>query len=253
VRDAVVNLILNAVDAMPNGGKLTIATRLLVDSEMDRYEIEICDSGIGMDEETLRRCIEPFFTTKGDQGSGLGLAMVFGCMKRHNGEVVIDSQPAAGTCVRLRFELAQLNPNLTLESGSDATTTKVMQQRHVLLIDDDPILLRAVETVLRDAGHSVATAINGASGLATFEEHLNDSPFDVVLTDLGMPGFDGRAVALRVKAMSPTTPVIMITGWGRRMSEDGEVPAHVDRLLSKPPQRAVLLEAIESLTAAASL
>ncbi len=252
VRDAVVNLILNAVDAMPGGGTLRITTGVVLEQDVRRYEIEICDTGTGMDEETLRRCIEPFFTTKGDQGSGLGLAMVFGCMKRHNGEVVIHSQPAEGTCVKLLFDLVHFTPNLALESGTESTTIKSLRQRHVLLIDDDPILLRAVETVLRDSGHSVVTAVNGEYGLAAFEEHLDDSPFDIVLTDLGMPGVDGRAVALRVKAMSPTTPVIMITGWGRRMNEEGEVPAHVDRLLSKPPQRAILLEAIESLTASAS-
>ncbi|MFW2356553.1 response regulator [Hydrogenophaga sp.] len=118
----------------------------------------------------------------------------------------------------------------------------------VLLIDDDPSLLQALGAVLKEAGHEVVAVDNAESGLTAFENSLDSRPFDIVLTDLGMPGLDGRGVALRIKAMSPETPVVMITGWGRRMEEDGEKPPHVDLLLSKPPQRAVLLDTIETLT-----
>ncbi|AOF86553.1 sensory box protein [Hydrogenophaga sp. RAC07] len=248
VRDAVMNLILNAVDAMPSGGQLTVATRVVANGGLDRLEIEVRDTGVGMDEETSRRCIEPFFTTKGDQGSGLGLAMVFGCMKRHGGEVALDSRQGEGTRVRLLFNLSQPDRPLSRGSVGIASDAIRLQGRHILLIDDDQFLLQAVSTVLRETGHEVIAMANGEAGLAVFEEHLDKSPFDIVLTDLGMPGIDGRAVALRIKAMSPATPVIMITGWGRRMSEDGEIPDHVDTLLSKPPQRGELLEAIERLT-----
>lgn len=248
VQDAVVNLLLNAVDAMPAGGRLEVTTRVISDASRSLLEISVSDTGMGMSEETRRRCLEPFYTTKGDQGSGMGLAMVFGCMKRHSGDVVIESEEGSGTQVKLRFEVADLAGLLHDVSRPAAVSPKPRRTVSVLLVDDDPLLLQAIGTVLKEAGHEVVAADNAESGLAAFEHSLDGRPFDIVLTDLGMPGLDGRGVALRIKAMSPETPVVMITGWGRRMEEDGEKPPHVDLLLSKPPQRAVLLDAIETLT-----
>lgn len=249
IRDAVVNLILNAVDAMPGGGRLSLRTRVVSQSGTRRVVIEVSDTGVGMDEQTRLRAIEPFFTTKGDQGSGLGLAMVYGCMRRHEGELLLDSQPGAGTRVALHFPIAQGNPPAAPEPALPERARS--SGKRLLLIDDDPLVLKAISSMLHDTGHEVVTAAGGEHGLAAFEEHLHGQPFDLVLTDLGMPGLDGRQVALRIKAMSPATPVVMLTGWGRRMEEDGDIPAHVDRLLGKPLARKDLLLAIDELTSAA--
>src|SRR3984957_15340235 len=137
LRDALTNLIFNAVDAMPEGGTLTIRTRRVEPSRADesaRIHIEIGDTGIGMDEATQRRCLEPFFTTKGERGSGLGLAMVYGMITRHSAELQLDSTPGRGSPFRLIFSAAGA---LVLESPA-VTTSIEPQPLRILLVDDDP-------------------------------------------------------------------------------------------------------------------
>lgn len=251
VRDALVNLILNAVDALPTGGRVTVSTRRgRGEDGSEQLEVEVADTGMGMDEDTRRRCMEPFFTTKGERGSGLGLAMVFGCVQRHDASMDIDSAPGQGTRVRLRFPVAQ-------ESVTDAASGLLLAEEdgptrvlRVLLIDDDPLLLESVGEVLAQAGHEVIRAEGGAVGLRTFEAAQAAQGFDAVITDLGMPGVDGRQVARRVRELAPGTPVIMLTGWGRRMEEEADMPDGVDLLLSKPPRRHQLLGALQRLSAA---
>ena len=240
IRDALTNLVLNAVDAMPEGGTLSLLTR--EEAQVDgasRVVLEVRDSGIGMDAETQRRCLEPFFTTKGQRGSGLGLAMVYGCMQRHGAEIDVVSAPGEGTTVRLVFP-AHRNP---VPAGAPLDPPAPCRPLKILLVDDDPLLLRSLSETLTADGHSVTCAAGGGEGIASFRAALPAQVFDVVITDLGMPEVDGRAVAAAVKAASPQTPVVMLTGWGRRMQEEGECPPHVDHLLSKPPR----LEALRAV------
>lgn len=251
LRDALVNLLLNAVDAMPQGGRITLRSRLELTAGSHgapQLVVEVEDSGVGMDEDTRRRCIEPFFTTKGERGSGLGMAMVFGCLQRHDATLDIDSQPGAGTRVRMHF------PVLAPQDGSGAAgllsdePAAPRRSLEILLVDDDPLLLEAVGDILTQAGHRVTRAGGGRSGVEQFEAALTQRPFDAVITDLGMPELDGRGVARQVRQLSADTPVIMLTGWGRRMEEDGEIPDGVDLLLSKPPRQRQLLDALDRLT-----
>jgi CheY-like chemotaxis protein len=236
---------------LPGGGRVTVSTRRgRSEDGSEQLEVEVADTGMGMDEDTRRRCMEPFFTTKGERGSGLGLAMVFGCVQRHDAAMDIDSAPGQGTRVRLRFPVAQ-------EAVTDAASGLLLAEDEgpsrvlrVLLIDDDPLLLESVGEVLAQAGHQVTRAEGGAIGLKTFEAALADQGFDAVITDLGMPGVDGRQVARRVRELAPATPVIMLTGWGRRMEEEADMPDGVDLLLSKPPRRHQLLGALQRLSAA---
>lgn len=249
VRDALVNLVLNAIDALPGGGRITVSTRQVrSDDGSEQLEVEVADTGTGMDEDTRRRCMEPFFTTKGERGSGLGLAMVFGCVQRHDASMDIDSAPGQGTRVRLRFPVTQQPADgaAHLLLAEDSATARPLR---VLLIDDDPLLLESVGEVLAQAGHQVTRAEGGAIGLERFEAALSGQGFDAVITDLGMPGVDGRQVARRVRDLSPGTPVIMLTGWGRRMEEDADMPDGVDLLLSKPPRRHQLLGGLQRLSA----
>jgi signal transduction histidine kinase/ActR/RegA family two-component response regulator len=242
IRDALTNLIFNAVDAMPDGGTLTLRTRQASQS----VELEVRDTGAGMDEETRRRCFEPFFSTKGERGTGMGLAMVYGMVQRHDAQIEIDSSPGAGTTVRVQFRAAPA----TATTAAKPTAIRPHRPLQLLVIDDDPLVGQSLLHVLSHEGHAVTTADGGQAGIDAFAAAFKQGrPFDVVMTDLGMPYVDGRAVAAAVKGMSPRTPVLLLTGWGQRLSTEQTVPEHVDRLLSKPPKLAELSAALAQLTA----
>ena len=208
IRDAVVNLIFNAVDAMPEGGTITLQTRALGNGA----SIEVRDTGTGMDEQTRRRCLEPFFSTKGEHGNGLGLAMVYGMLKRHGGEIEIVSEPGRGTTMRLLFSstVALRRQQLLHRAISGAT--------RILLADDDPMLLESLRAALEADGHHVMTADDGQSAIDAFEAaDKAGGPFAVVITDFEMPIVDGRNVSSVVNQIRPGTPVIMLTAWGNRV------------------------------------
>jgi CheY-like chemotaxis protein/anti-sigma regulatory factor (Ser/Thr protein kinase) len=240
IREALINLIFNAVDAMPEGGTLAIRTRVSGSSAGSpdgtgprSAHVEVTDTGLGMDEATRRRCLEPFFTTKGERGTGLGLAMVYGTMQRHSADIEIESVLGQGTTVRLSFAV----PAAVAGTRASAVSYTVPAALRILVVDDDPLLLKSLRDALEAGGHEVVTAAGGQAGIDTFREACGEGKrFAVVITDLGMPYVDGRQVASAVKQASPTTPVIMLTGWGQRMTDESDIPAHVDRVLSKPPK-----------------
>ncbi|MFM9434432.1 signal transduction histidine kinase/ActR/RegA family two-component response regulator [Janthinobacterium sp. CG_23.3] len=241
IREALINLVFNAVDAMPEGGVLTLRTRVATLAGPDgkpapRVCVEVADTGVGMDPDTRRRCLEPFFTTKGERGTGLGLAMVYGVAQRHKAEIEIDSWEGAGSVLRLLFapvRVAEVAP-----AGAPAALAYALPPRlRLLVIDDDPVLLKSLRNILETDGHVVSTAHGGADGVAAFEAaQAGPTPFAAVVTDLGMPYVDGRQVAAAIKRCAPDTPVILLTGWGAQLIEDGDIPAHVDHVLSKPPK-----------------
>jgi PAS domain S-box-containing protein len=238
IREALTNLVINALDAMPNGGALTLRTRpgavaaAGAGGAGGQVQIEVADTGIGMDEETRRRCFEPFFTTKGERGTGLGLAMVYGTVRRHGAEVEIESSPGQGTTMRLTFPAA-------VEGGAEARAEEVQPSRplRLLVVDDDPLLLRSIREVLEADGHQVTCADGGRGGLEALRSARERAePFDAVVTDLGMPYVDGRKVAAAAKEGGAPIPVVMLTGWGQRLTAEDDIPPHVDTLLSKPPK-----------------
>jgi signal transduction histidine kinase/CheY-like chemotaxis protein len=246
IRDALTNLIFNAVDALPQGGGIEVRTRMGSTSTSGGIEpsvlLEVIDNGIGMDEETRRRCIEPFFTTKGDRGGGLGLAMVYGMARRHNAGLDIESMPGKGTTVRLMFRTG------IATSGRHPTPLFAMRSLRVLVVDDDPALLESLRTSLIDEGHKVTTAPGGQAGIDAFRlAHKAGKVFDVVITDLRMPDVDGREVIANVRRLSPGTPIILLTGWGQQMNDSAQQLA-VDRLLGKPPRIRELRAALAELT-----
>jgi signal transduction histidine kinase/ActR/RegA family two-component response regulator len=249
IRDALTNLIFNAVDAMPEGGTLTLRTRVFTHpgpEALSRVCIEVVDTGIGMDESTRRRCLEPFFTTKGERGSGLGLAMVYGMVQRHSAELEIDSEPARGTAFRLVFPAAAADFTDTMYVTA---SRRVVQRLNILLVDDDPVLIKSLEDILTADGHQVTPANSGQVGIDAFGAAIRSgTPYSIVITDLGMPHIDGRRVAASVKALSRTTPVILLTGWGHRLLAENDIPPHVDRVLNKPPRLNDLRAALHELT-----
>jgi signal transduction histidine kinase/ActR/RegA family two-component response regulator len=246
IRDALTNLIFNAVDAMPSGGTLWLRTRSVTDAEGDpRVVIEVTDSGVGMDEPTRRRCLEPFYTTKGERGTGLGLAMVYGMVQRHSAELDIDSIPGRGTTVRMSFpaQTAAVMP-----AGRPLTTPVLTQRLRILLVDDDPLLIKSLQDTLQEDGHLITVTHGGQEGIDTFASALKrGEPFDIVVTDLGMPHVDGRKVAASIRALSASTPIILLTGWGQRMIAANDTPPHVSKVLAKPPRLNELRAALAEL------
>jgi signal transduction histidine kinase/ActR/RegA family two-component response regulator len=250
VREALTNLLFNAVDAMPQGGQLTVRTGMASpQGDTRRVKIEVIDTGVGMDADTRRRCLEPFFTTKGERGTGLGLAMVYGAVQRLDGELEIDSELGKGTTFRLIFPVAE---QLTIMAPATVSPDSV-PPLNILIIDDDPVILDSMRLVLELDGHTVTAANDGRAGVETFKTaHEAGADFSVVITDLGMPYMDGHEVARAIKTMSAHTPVILLTGWGRRMSgSESDLPANVDRTLDKPPKLPELREALANTLAMA--
>lgn len=239
LREALTNLIFNAVDAMPNGGVITVETT----TENEQAVLRVRDTGLGMTDEVRRRCLEPFFSTKGEAGTGLGLAMVYGIIKRHRGTLEIESIPSRGTTFTIRFpilEISQKQPEIAAEELS------VKGALQVLVVDDEPNIREMISAFLRSDGHAVTTASNGREGL----EEFRAKTFDVVVTDRAMPLMNGDQLAGLIKEDRPDIPVILLTGFATIESSRREAPV-VDIVLNKPVTLKTLLSTIDNLRHAA--
>jgi signal transduction histidine kinase/ActR/RegA family two-component response regulator len=242
LREALINLVFNAVEALPQGGVITLRTRSITrfggsegKSPEQELQIEVRDNGVGMDEKVRQHCLEPFFSTKIQcGGTGLGLAMVYGMVKRQDGSIEIQSAPNQGTCVRLIFPIRE---QALPSTRPQATYPEFTRSLRILCIDDEPELRELMRDVLEVYHHKVTVAPGGREGLEIFRDHLRGTePYEIVITDLGMPDLDGHHVARAIKAASPRTPVVMLTGWGAMMKAEGETAPEVDAVLSKPPR-----------------
>jgi PAS domain S-box-containing protein len=222
LREVLTNLIFNAVDALSDGGTITVHTAV----EADRVLVAVSDSGTGMPEAVRLRCLEPFFTTKGDAGTGLGLAMVYGIVQRHAGTLAIESVPGQGTTIRLSFPVGLGATGAVVADPLAALTRRL----HVLVVDDDDRVRKVTVTYLTSDGHTVETAADGAQGL----ERFLAGRFDVVLTDWAMPGMAGDQLAVASKRLCPSKPVVLMTGFGATLPADGPLPDGVDAVMSKP-------------------
>jgi signal transduction histidine kinase len=221
LREVLMNLILNAIDALPAGG--TISLRTWATSDM--VFCEVADDGVGMSAEVQRRALEPFFTTKGYQSTGLGLSVNYGILRRHGGDLSIDSAEGRGTRVTFRLPLAPL----PLPAAPPAPAGPIPPLK-ILVIDDETAVRRVVADMLAGQGHKVFQAADGREGLDCLERE----PVDLILTDLGMPGMTGWDVARAAKARWPSLPVGLITGWGEEPMSKPEERATADFVLAKP-------------------
>ncbi len=237
LREVLTNLIFNAVDAMPRGGTLTLRTR----AEFAHGVIEIADTGTGMTAEVRERCLEPFFSTKGERGTGLGLAMVFGIVQRHRGSIDIESAVGRGTTfiVRLPFYSA----DAAVEKA--AVPKAAARPLHILLVDDEPQVRDVLSALLAVDGHTVETAQHGFEGLARFRANR----FDLVVTDKAMPGMSGDQMAVTMKECAPHLPIMLLTGFSSFL--DPEAIPGIDFLATKPINLPALREAIEKTMKAA--
>lgn len=236
LRETLTNLIFNAVDAMPQGGTITLCTRPVDQQVM----LEVRDTGTGMTEEVRLRCLEPFFSTKGARGTGLGLAIVYGIVQRHGGSIDVQSAVGQGTTIRIRLPIGPASPAQTAQPKTEAPSKPL----RVLVAEDEPII-RDIETeYLICDGHTVTTAANGREALEIFRT----GRFDLVLTDRAMPEMNGDQLAEAIKQLSPDTSVILITGFAD-LVEGAYNKSAADMVLPKPFTQEVLRQAVAKVTA----
>ena len=222
LREAFLNLLNNALDAMPAGGRFTFRSA----TEGGRVVVRAEDGGCGMSEETRRRVFEPFFTTKGAQGNGLGLAVVWGIVTRHGGQIQVESTLGRGTTFAVSLPVPAELPTDTRAGGP----TAVPAGTRVLVVEDNPEILQSMGELLRENGCQVIEAADGLTAISRIETES----VDLVLTDLAMPGASGWEVATACRARFPGTPVGLITGFGDRL-EPGKIERHgVQFVVAKP-------------------
>ena len=236
LRESLTNLIFNAVDAMPTGGTITVSTR----SDGANVCIDVTDTGTGMTEEEKSRCLEPFFSTKGENGTGLGLAVVYGIIQRHGGMIEITSEKGKGTT----FSLMLPATDQVAEPESAAEQSAANRTLNVLVVDDQEIICELIAEHLSADGHQPVTTSDSTDALARFEA----GAFDLIITDQSMPGISGEQLARKVKASRPGTHIIMLTGFGDDLLTDGKAPEGIDRILSKPVSSEELRRAIFEAT-----
>jgi CheY-like chemotaxis protein len=227
LREVLTNLVFNAVDAMPQGGTLTLATR--------------------------QRLFEPFFTTKGERGNGMGLSVAFGIIQRHGGEIMVASEVGQGSTFTVRLPAA-LETAADPRRGGEGTegepdtapTVSISPKLDILVVEDEETICRFLNTALTQLGHRPCITHSAEEGLGRFAAQH----FDVVLTDLGLPEISGEEVARKVAQQSPTTPVILLTGWADQLKAEGKPLEGVWRILGKPVTIARLSETLTALTSA---
>jgi CheY-like chemotaxis protein len=217
------NLVANAADAMPSGGKIWVSTF----QKEEEVFLTVRDNGTGMSPEVKSKIFFPFFTTKGKRGTGLGLSVAYGVVTRHRGEIAVQSEEGKGSLFTLRFPASvpvPKKPELT------KSPFKKVGELSILVVDDDENIRNVLSEMLDFLGHRVASAPDGAEAFNL----LDRSGYDLVITDLGMPGVSGWEVARRVKEKNSQTPVMLVSGWGSQIDPARVREAGIDLVLNKP-------------------
>jgi GAF domain-containing protein/ActR/RegA family two-component response regulator len=240
LREAFTNLVLNAVDAMPSGGTLTLRTSVGEGAAGSEVRVEVSDTGTGIPEAIREKIFDPFFTTKGPKGTGLGLSMAYGILSRHGGRITVESEEGRGTTFRLSFpatdQVAEAPPPAAAPPAAPAGL-------HCLVVDDEEEVAEVVADILTGAGHTVVVAGSGQAAL----ERLGAERFDLVFTDLAMPGMTGWQVARAVKDRHAEVPVVMMSGFGVEVAPEELRTNGVDLVLAKPLQIRDVFHALESI------
>ena len=234
------NLVFNAVEAMPRGGRLTFRSF----PGPDHVVLEVTDTGVGMTEEVQQRIFEPFFTTK-EKGQGLGMSIIYGIVTRHGGKITVDSEVGSGSTIRVRLPQARAAAQPSASARAEATTAR--QTGRILLVDDDPVVLDFLRDALGFGGHQVVTAGGGSEALSK----VTTDSFDLVITDLSMGEVSGLEVARAVKHKHPALPVILLSGWAVQQDSDEVRQSGVDLILSKPCAIDTLLATVHKTLAGA--
>ena len=236
LRELLVSLIFNSVDAILKRGQIVIRTAI-----QGRWMVlTVADDGVGMSEEVRLHCLEPFFSTKEEEGNGLGLGSVYGIVRRHEGQLDIKSELGRGTSVAISLPLdrnarAPEAQNVVKEAGGPL---------RILVVEDEPLVREVIDVYLTEDQHSVTLAVNGRDGLEKFRA----GEFDLVLTDRAMPEMNGDELAAEIRKLSPAQPIVLLTGFGDLMTSAGEKPPGVDLVVGKPFNVATLRNAIATAT-----
>jgi signal transduction histidine kinase/ActR/RegA family two-component response regulator len=225
LREVFTNLLLNAVDALPRGGEIVVRGR----PAGDEVTISVEDDGIGMDASTKSRVFDPFFTTKGDKGTGLGLTMVYGIVARHRGRIAIESSPESGTRITMTFPRSHTPPALAVVAPA-AAFAEPEGTLSVLAVDDEPAVLDLLADIVETLGHRVTRHQSATDALAGLEP----GRYDLVLTDLGMPGMSGWEFSRALRAVDADVPLAWITGWGEELVGDASRRDGADAIVAKP-------------------
>ncbi|HKN84825.1 MAG TPA: response regulator, partial [Pyrinomonadaceae bacterium] len=236
LREVLVNMVFNAIDAMPEGGTLSLTTRTVDDSVI----IKIVDTGVGMYPEVRSRIFDPFFTTKGKAGLGLGLAVSFGIIRRHGGNIEVESQYGRGTEFRITLPLPRLAEKVVkaIEVAAPPLPTPDQnvclplseRQTRLLVVDDEDFVRDLLRDILEGEHCDVYVAESGSEALALFRE----AQFDAVFTDVGMPGMSGWELAREIRQLDTQIPIAVITGWGEAVGSNEQKAAGVDWVVAKP-------------------
>ncbi len=223
LREVLINLVINAMDAMPDGGTLTVST--WNDARVVYVSVE--DTGIGMSEETRKYIFDPFFTTKGSKGTGLGLSESYGIVKRHRGAIFCESEEGRGTRFVLEFPVAGSGEDLSAERMECAPLEGRLR---MLVVDDDPVQCELLEEMLTCEGHEIEAFSSAEEALGCFVP----GKFDVVLTDLGMPGMDGWKLCERIREHDPDVALVVFSGMADEFGDEELMKRRVDASLAKP-------------------
>jgi signal transduction histidine kinase/ActR/RegA family two-component response regulator len=236
LREALVNILINSIDAMPKGGKITLESGC----KGDYVVVTISDTGLGMSAEVRKKIFEPFFTTKGSKGLGMGLSVVYGSITRHSGEINVVSEPGEGTTFTIALPVSTGSEESLV---SEAVYHEETPTARILVIDDDDGPRAVLSEMLIDAGYVVDDASSSRKGI----EMAQQKGYNLVITDLGMPELSGKDVARAVKSGSPETKVILGTGWGVQLNQMDLVKLGVDDLINKPFNRDDVLSTVRKL------
>lgn len=237
-REVLTNLVINAYEAIEGDGVIGIATS----ANSESVNVSVSDTGVGMSEEVAQRVFDPFFTTKSSSGTGLGLSVAMGIISRHNGTIEVDSEEGVGTAITVSLPIA---PDEAKEEPCEAAaSTEPSKSADILVIEDEPLIRDTMSSILSIHGHRVTVASNGEEGIDLFTK----ADYDLVFTDLGMPGISGWEVARALKDCRSEVPVVMVTGWGVALEHDDVERSGVDGVLAKPFEIENLLSLISQLT-----
>jgi len=233
LREVLMSLVLNAIDAMPGGGQLTLRTW----SDAKEVHCAVSDTGAGMSDEVRQRVFEPFFTTKGPKSTGLGLSVTYGIVQRHNGRIDIETGLGRGTTVRITFPA--MPPTVRAQAPLAVPLVETAALR-VLVVDDEPEVRTAVADMLGSAGYTTFEAAGGREALAWLD---GGQSVDLLLTDLGMPGMTGTDLARSVRGQWPALRIGLMTGWDETEAPGGQTSSIVDFVIAKPFQLSALISA----------
>jgi len=234
LREVFTNLINNALDAMPQGGNITIKTS----RENNQAFITIADTGVGIPKDVQNRIFDPFFTTKGVQSTGLGMSISYGIINRHKGTILVESSEDKGTSFSINLPLSE---KTTKDEGVLEQSDKAHKKAKILVIEDEEDVRQLLYDILISEDHEVEVAPDGKEGLRLFQT----KEFDLVFTDLGMPEISGWQVAETIKSINKTIPVAIITGWNVELQESEMKARGVNLIAHKPFEVNKILELVQ--------